>query len=218
MVQYDSPLHHEFSSSLEEFIAERIASRESEWFPCMSHHLRSLQSAVSEVQAKHVELEQRIDALQIPAANTTTATEHRIDALQSSMENATRVAASELQRPEDELSKCYILLNEFAHFSNLHQSLNPQQPSNQQLLFQHSQLQLQHPHPQPPSSSHPPHAPSNNQPPQHFPRQQPPLQAPPFDPLMNQMNPMTPMNPRPPAFEIFGPTGTASRGMQHRKT
>ena len=30
----DSPLHHEFSISLERFIAERIASRESEWFPC----------------------------------------------------------------------------------------------------------------------------------------------------------------------------------------
>ena len=28
----DSPLHHEFSISLEHFIAERIATRESEWF------------------------------------------------------------------------------------------------------------------------------------------------------------------------------------------
>ena len=30
LFQTDSPLHHEFSISLERFIAERIASRESE--------------------------------------------------------------------------------------------------------------------------------------------------------------------------------------------
>ena len=36
-----SPLHHEFSSALENFIAERIASRESEWFPCFSRDLHS---------------------------------------------------------------------------------------------------------------------------------------------------------------------------------
>ena len=41
LFRYDSPLHHEFSSLLEKFIAERIASREREWFPCRSHHLRS---------------------------------------------------------------------------------------------------------------------------------------------------------------------------------
>ena len=28
----DSPLHHEFSVSLEDFIADRIANRENEWF------------------------------------------------------------------------------------------------------------------------------------------------------------------------------------------
>ena len=106
-----------------------VASRESQWFCCMSHDLHSLRSAVAEVQAKHVDVEQRIDALQISAGNTTTATEHRIDVLQSSTENATRAAASELQRLEDELSKCYVLLNEFAHLSNQQQSLNPQQPS-----------------------------------------------------------------------------------------
>ena len=61
----DSPLHHEFSNSLERFIAECIARRKSKWFPCMFHDLRSLRSTVSEVQAKHVQLEQRIDALQI---------------------------------------------------------------------------------------------------------------------------------------------------------
>ena len=49
----------------------------------------SLQSAVAELQAKHVDLEQRIDALQISAANASTATEHRIDVLQSSTGNAT---------------------------------------------------------------------------------------------------------------------------------
>ena len=35
LFQSDSPLHHEFSVSVEKFIAERIASRESEWFPCL---------------------------------------------------------------------------------------------------------------------------------------------------------------------------------------
>ena len=198
------PLHRDFSSSLEIFIAERIASRKSEWFPCMSHDLRSLQSAVPEVQAKHLELEQRIDALQISAANATTATEHRIDVLQSSTENATQAAASELQRLEDELWKCYGLFNEFAHFSNQQQSLNLGQPWNQQPLFQHSQLPPQHPHQQPPSSSYPPHAPSNNQPPQHFSLQQAPLQAPLFDPSMNQVNPMNAMKPHALAFEFLG--------------
>ena len=65
LCRMDSLLHHEFSSSLEKIVAERIASRESEWFPCMSHGLCSLQSAASEVQAKHIELELPIDALQI---------------------------------------------------------------------------------------------------------------------------------------------------------
>ena len=88
------PLHYELSNLLEKFIAECIARRESEWFPCMFHDLRSLQSAVSEVQAKHVEVERRIDALQISAANATTATEQIIDALQLSTKNATRSAAS----------------------------------------------------------------------------------------------------------------------------
>ena len=66
----DSPLHHEFLSSLEKFIAECIASRESEWFPCISHDLHSLSQKLAEVQAKHVSLEQRNDGLQI-AANAT---------------------------------------------------------------------------------------------------------------------------------------------------
>ena len=92
----DSPLHHEFSSSLEKFIAERIASRESEWFPCMSRDFHSLQSAVAEIQAKQVELEQHINALQISAAHTTAATEHREDTLQSSTENDTRAPVSEV--------------------------------------------------------------------------------------------------------------------------
>ena len=60
----DSPLHHEFSISLETFIAERIASRESEWFPCLSHDLHSCSQKLADTQAKVIELEQRIDALQ----------------------------------------------------------------------------------------------------------------------------------------------------------
>ena len=170
----------------------------------MSHNPCTVQSAVSEFQARHIELEQRIDASQISAANATTATEHRIDALQSSTENVTQAAASELQRLKDELPKCYVLLNKFAHFLNRQQSLNPQQSSNQQPIFQHSQLPPQHPHPQPHSSRYPLHSTPNNQLPQHFPPQQPPQQAPPFDPSMNQMNLMNPMNLRAPAFEILG--------------
>ena len=181
---------------LEKFIAEHIASQEGEWFPCMLHNLRSLQSAVSEVQAKQVELEQRIDALQIFAANTTTATEQRIDTLQLSTESTTRAAASGLQRLEDELSKRYVLLQEIPNFSKQQQSPNQQQPSSQQPLFQHFLLPEQHPHPQSTFSNCPLHAPSNNHAPQHFAPQQPPLQAPPCDPSMN------PMSPRAPAFEI----------------
>ena len=72
----DSPLHHGFSISLEKFIAERIASRESEWFPCLSRDL-------ADTQAKVIALEQRIDALQTTAASATAATDHRVDTLQS---------------------------------------------------------------------------------------------------------------------------------------
>ena len=42
LFQTDSPLHHVFWISLEKFIAERITSRESEWFPCISRDLQSL--------------------------------------------------------------------------------------------------------------------------------------------------------------------------------
>ena len=148
----DLLLHHKCSSLLEKFIAERIASRVSEWFPCISRDLHSLSQRLADIQAKHVALEQRIDGLQISAANATAGTDHRVEALQSSMENATRTIVSELQQLEHELSQCYLLLNEFAPFSNKQQSPN-QQPSNKQPPFQHSQLQPQHPHPQPPSSS-----------------------------------------------------------------
>ena len=192
-----SPPHHEFSSSLEKFIAEHIASRESEWFPCRSGDLHSLSQMLAEVQTKLIDLEQRIDGFQISAGNATAATDHRVDALQSSTETATRPAVSELRRLEHNLLQCYALLNEFAQFLN-------QQPSNQQLQFQHSQFPPQHPHPQPASSSYPPHAPWKNQLPAHFPPQQPPLQVPPFDPLMNQANPMNAMNPRTLAFDILG--------------
>ena len=199
----NSPLHHEFSSSLEKFIAERIASRESQWFPCISRDPHSLSQKLAEVQTKLIELEQRIDGLQTSAANAIATNHHRVDALQSSTENTTPTAVSELRRLEHELLQCYVLLNEFAQFSNQQQSLT-QQPSNQEPPFQYSQLPPQQPHPQPPSSSYPPHAPWSNQPPQRFPPQQPPLQAPPFDPSMNQVNLMNAMNPRAPTLENLG--------------
>ena len=82
------------------FIAERIASRESEWFPRMSRDLHTLSQKLGEVQTKVIELEQRIDALQVSAANAIVATYHRVDALQSSTANATRKAVSELPRLE----------------------------------------------------------------------------------------------------------------------
>ena len=99
----DSPLHHEISISLEKFIAERIASRESEWFPCFSD-LHNCSQKLADTQAKVIELEQRIDALQTTAASATAATDHRVDTLQSSTENATQAAVSELGRVEHELS------------------------------------------------------------------------------------------------------------------
>ena len=194
-------MHHEYSSSLERFIAERMASGESEWFPCISCDLHNLSQRLAESQAKVIKLEQLIDALQTSAANATAATDHRVDILQSLTENATEAAVSELRRLEHELSQCYVRLNEFAQVSS-------QQPWN------HFQFPTQHPQPQPapqPSpSSYLPYSPSNNQPPQHYPAQQPPLQAPPFDPSMspanpmNQANPVNTMNPRAPAFEILG--------------
>ena len=55
----------------------------------MSHDHHNLQSAVAEVQAKHDEFEQRIDALQMSAASATVATDQRVDSLQSATENAT---------------------------------------------------------------------------------------------------------------------------------
>ena len=80
----------------------------------MSCNLHSLQCTVEEVQAKHFELEQLIDALQTSAASATAATDHRVDPLQSSTENATEAAVSELQRLDHDLSQCYILINKFA--------------------------------------------------------------------------------------------------------
>ena len=70
----DSPLHHEFLTSLEKFIAERIAGRESEWFPCLSRDLHSCSQKLADTQAKVIKLEQRIDVLQATAASATAAT------------------------------------------------------------------------------------------------------------------------------------------------
>ena len=92
----DSPLHHEFSISLEKFIAECIAGRQSEWFPCISRDIHSLSQKLADTQAKVIEFEQRIDALQTTAASATAATDHRADTLQSSTENATQAAVSKL--------------------------------------------------------------------------------------------------------------------------
>ena len=168
----DSPLHHDFSIWLEKFIAERIASRESEWFPCISRDLHSLSQKLADIQAKLIELEQRNDALQTTAASATAATDHRVDTLQSSTENATQAAVSELQRVEHELSQCYVLLNKFARVFS-------QQPSKHfQFPQQQPQLQPQ-PQPQPSSSSYPPYSPPGSSP---HPPQQPPPQPPVFDP------------------------------------
>ena len=165
----NSPLHHEFSISLEKFIAERIASRESEWFPCLSRDLYSYSQKLADTQAKVIELEQRIDALQTTAASATAATDHRVDTLQSSTENVSQAAVSELGRVEHELSQIYALLNEFVRVSIQHPSNNFQ--------FPQPQPQLQ---PQPRSSSNqPPYAPPSSSP---HPPQQPPPQPPVFDP------------------------------------
>ena len=92
----DSPLCQEFSISLQTFIAERIASRKSEWFPCLSRDLHSCSQKLADTQAKVIEFEQRIDALQTTAASATAATDHRVNTLQSSTESATQAAVSEL--------------------------------------------------------------------------------------------------------------------------
>ena len=153
----DSPLHHEFLISLETFIAERIASRESGWFPCISRDLHSLSQKHADTQAKVIELEQSMDALQTTAASATAATDHQVDTLQSSTKNATQAAVSELRRVEHEWSQCYDFLNEFARVSS-------QQPSNHfQFPQQQPQLQPQ-PQPQPSPSSHPLYSPPSSSP------------------------------------------------------
>ena len=168
----DSPLHHEFSILLERFIAQRIASRGSEWFPCLSRDYHSCSQKLADTQAKVIELEQGINALQTTAASATAATDHRVDTLQSSTGNATQAAVSELRRVEHELLQCYALLNEFVRVSS-------QQPSNN-FQFPQPQPQLQpQPQPQPSSSSHPPYAPPSSSP---HPPKQPPPQPPVFDP------------------------------------
>ena len=78
----DSPLHHEFWILLETFIAERIASGESEWFPCLLRDLHSCSQKLADTQAKVIQLEQRIDALLTTAASAIAATDHRVDTLQ----------------------------------------------------------------------------------------------------------------------------------------
>ena len=165
----DSPLHHEFSISLETFIAERIASRESEWFPCLSRDLHSCLQKLADTKAKVIELEQRINALQATAASATAATDRRVDTLQSSTENATQAAANELRRVEHELLQCYALLNKFVRTSG--------QPPSNNIQFPQPQSQL---HPQPLSPSNQP----LYAPPSHslHPSQQPLPQPPAFEP------------------------------------
>ena len=144
----DSPLHPEYSISLERFIAERIASRESEWLPCLPRDLHSCSQKFADNQAKVIELEQRINALQTTAASATAATDHRVDTLQPLTENATKAAVSELRSVEHELSQCYALLNEFVRVSS-------QQPSNN-FKFPQRQSQLQ-PRPKPQLQPFPQH-------------------------------------------------------------
>ena len=115
----DSPLQQEFSNSPEQLITDRIVNRESEWFPYMSHDVRILQTAVTKLQARYVNLEAKIDAHQ-----------RKVDVLQLSTRNATRTAVSAsadaaaalthslrvenvLQRLEDEISETYTIGQEF---------------------------------------------------------------------------------------------------------
>ena len=194
-VRTDSPLHQEFSNSLEKFIAERTTSRESEWFPCICRDLHSLSQKLADTQAKVIEFEQRIDALQTAEANATAATDHRVDTLQSSTENATQAAVSELRHLEHELSQCYVLLNEFTRVSS-------QQPSNHfQFPQQQPQLQPQ-PQPQPSPSSYLPYSPPSSSP---YPPQQRPPQPPVFDPnSKHQVKPVNAAISRAPTLEILG--------------
>ena len=169
LFQSDSPLHHEFSVSLEKFIAERIASRESEWYLCLSRDLHSCSQKLADTQAKVIELEHRIDGLQTTAASATAATDHRVDTLQSSTKNATQASVKELRRAEHELSQFYGLLNEFVRTSS--------QPPSNNFQFPQPQPQL---HPQPLSPSNQPlYAPPSSS---HHPRQQPLPQPPVFEP------------------------------------
>ena len=108
----------------------------------MSRDLHSLLQKLADTQAKVIELEQRIDALQTSAGNATTAADHRVDILQSSTENATQAAVSEPRRLEHDLSQCYVLLNEFAQFLS-------QQPSNHFQFPQQQQQEQPQPQPQP---------------------------------------------------------------------
>ena len=154
-----SPLHQEFSIWLERFIAERIASRESEWFPCLSRDLHSCSQKLADTQAKVIESEHRIDGLQTTAASATAATDHRVDTLQSSTENPTQAAVNERLRVEHRLSRCYALLNKFVPASS--------QPPSNNFQFPQPQPQL---HPQPPSPSNQPlYAPPSSSP--HPPQQ-----------------------------------------------
>ena len=195
LFQTDSPLHHEFSISFERFIAERIASRESEWFPCISRDLHSPSQKLVDTQTKVIELEQRIDALQTTTANANAATDHRVDTLQSSTENASEAAVSELRRLQHELSQCYVLLNEFTRVSS-------QQPLNH---FQFPQQQPQpqrQPQPQPSPSSYLPYSPPSSS---SYPPQQPPPQPPVFDQnSTHQVNPVNAAISRAPTLEILG--------------
>ena len=195
LLRTDSPMHHEFSISLETFIAECISSQESDSFPCISRDLHSLLQKLADTQAKVIELEQRIDGLQTTATSATAATDHRVDTLQSSTENAAQAAVSELRRLEHELSQCYVLLNEFTRVLS-------QQPSNH-FQFPQQQPQLQ-PRPQPqlsPSSYLPYSTPSSSP----YPPQQPPPQPPVFDPNpLHQVNPVNVVIERAPTLEILG--------------
>ena len=69
----ESPLHQEFLTLQRKLITECIANREGKWFPCMFHDRRSLQAPVTELQVTYVDLEEKLNVLQLSTQNATRA-------------------------------------------------------------------------------------------------------------------------------------------------
>ena len=115
----DLPLHQQISNSSQQLIAYRIANPETEWFTCMFDDVRSLQAALTELQAKCIDPEaklkveqQNINVLQVSTENTTrTAASALADAAAASTRSL--LMERDLQQLEDELLKKYVILQEF---------------------------------------------------------------------------------------------------------